>query len=99
MRYKLGAAVLIAATLGSAGHVAGVHAEGSIPPPPRTHWMKTPCANDETSNNCFWNAKIQGNGRGHSYYVRVVPHSHGVVCIFYVWRPYAKNHDGCGKLI
>ena len=68
-------------------------------PPARTHWMKTPCANEEFSTNCTWNAHLQGNGQGVSFYVANRPlygpqgHRVGhVVCVYHVPR---QSTDGC----
>lgn len=62
-------------------------------PPARTVWMKTPCA-QEDSTNCYWNAREQGDGRGHSFYA--VTRS-GISCHFYVQRRFARRHDVCEK--
>jgi hypothetical protein len=49
------------------------------------------CA-EEDSVNCFWNARRQGNGVGHSFYsVRVGQR----VCVIYWDRAYNAHHGGC----
>jgi hypothetical protein len=57
--------------------------------------MRTPCV-EEDSVNCYWNAREQGDGRGHSFYNRRLPGS-GKVCLFYVNRDYARKHDHCSR--
>lgn len=61
-------------------------------PPARAYWMAHPCATEDTSVNCFWNAKLMGNRRGHSFYVRKVGKQ---TCVFYVAPKYARYHDFC----
>ncbi|MFT3872640.1 MAG: hypothetical protein QM714_08335 [Nocardioides sp.] len=74
---------------GTAVISAGVAPE---PNPPRTPWwMRTPCAYEDSAN-CYWNAGEQGDGQGHSFYVRKFPHR---TCWMYVQRAYAKKHDHC----
>jgi hypothetical protein len=49
------------------------------------------CA-EEDSVNCFWNARKQGNGRGHSFYsVRVGAQD----CIIYWAEKYNRTHGKC----
>jgi hypothetical protein len=57
-------------------------------------WTTRPCKTED-SVNCFWDARTQGNGRGHSFIVRQVPGRAHMVCVFYVDRRYAKKHDYC----
>ena len=74
-------------------------------PPPRAHWMRTPCA-QEDSTNCAWNANLNGLGNGgHSFYVvrRPLEGPHGRVigrvdCVYYVKT--ADHHwDACHVLL
>lgn len=62
--------------------------------PARPYWIDRACP-DEASVNCFWDAEQRGDGQGHSYVVRQVPNSNGLVCVFYTEQPYAKDHDYC----
>jgi hypothetical protein len=49
------------------------------------------CA-QEDSVNCFWNARRQGNGHGHSFYsIRVGDQ----VCVIYWNRAYNRRHGHC----
>lgn len=73
-------------------------------PPARTHWMRTPCA-QEDSLDCQWNAGTSGNGAGHSFYrvKRAVVNAHGrtvgrVVCVYYVTHADARKWDACHLL-
>jgi hypothetical protein len=73
----------------------------SYPAPIRHHdrvdipfWVTRPCATED-SVNCRWDAKLQGNGKGHSYIVREFPGSAHMVCVMYTHRKYARHHDYC----
>lgn len=77
-------------------------AHGTGDHPARTHWMRVACA-QEDSTNCFWDARVQGNGHGHSFYAVTRPLTDeggnddlgDVDCHFYVNRRYASRHDTC----
>lgn len=57
-------------------------------------WVTTPCKTED-SVNCRWNAKTQGNGKGHTYIVRQFPGKAHMVCVMYAQRKYARTHDYC----
>lgn len=92
------------AALGVAGVVAGLGlglALGNVAPAQAGQhgqqlpvWVTRPCPTDD-SVNCAWDAQRQGRHGGHSFIVRQVPGSAGMVCVFYVDRRYAKHHDYC----
>lgn len=69
---------------------------GSLHRPALPKWMTRPCATED-SLNCYWNAKLQGNGKGKSFYVRRMPHTgkrHPLVCIHYVKH---SDYDQCWR--
>jgi hypothetical protein len=106
MRYNTAVLAAVAATvvIGTTGNYAlGSSEQSSVFPqgkvtvvrPHLARWMTRPCATDD-SVNCYWNAKLQGNSHGHSFYVRRMPGDiTGLVCRFYVNHRYAANHDHC----
>jgi hypothetical protein len=49
------------------------------------------CASED-SLNCSWNARVQGNGTGHSFTTIQV---NGETCVFYWGKRYARTHDTC----
>lgn len=55
-------------------------ATAEAPTPPHTDaYMTTPCKTED-SVNCYWDAKEQGNGQGHSYWsIRVNDHRVAIV--------------------
>ena len=57
-------------------------------------WMTRPCKTED-SVNCYWNAQRMGNGLGRSFYARLMPHTHGLVCITYVKTADAHVSDQC----
>lgn len=63
---------------------------------PLPFWTERPCPLED-SVNCAWDAGTMGDGNGHSFTVRKVPHSRGLVCIFYAERDYARTHDKCER--
>ena len=95
------AATMIGTLLISASWVVGAvsitpaHAE-HIAPNPVVHGVIAKatgraCA-EEDSINCYWNARKQGNGRGHSFYsVRVG----GAQCIIYWNEAYNRQNGHC----
>jgi hypothetical protein len=115
MRYRSMAVVIAVAALAAStrandpGPVEEFHPGETAPvvaaatqvhPPGHPWWMKRPCA-DEDSVNCYWNARLQGNGAGKSFYVRKVPHTSDkqgrpLVCIFYVNR-HESRYDQCWR--
>jgi len=58
---------------------------------PSPVWMTTACEYED-STDCFWNARVRGNGEGHSYYAVQMKHR---VCILFWQRAYAAKHDRC----
>lgn len=92
---------VVTTVLGVVLGVVGVAAGSTVwHPPPRTHWMKTECAEQEFVTNCAYNGRLQ-NG-GHSYYSvtrKVIgldgePTGRRVICIFYPERDLRK-FEGC----
>jgi hypothetical protein len=86
---RIAAAALAAAMLstGTATATATVmhHHRPHLP-----YWMSRPCY-EEGSDNCYWNAKEQGNGYGLSYFVRRLPSDtpgYHIACIFYSKHPH-----------
>lgn len=72
------------------------------PPAPRAPWMRKDCPYDEFVGNCQWNAKVRGNGVGHSFYVvnRPLLDTHGkrvgtVQCAYYVTVEDIRKWDAC----
>lgn len=70
----------------------------TVHPPRHPWWMQRPCRNED-SVNCYWNARLQGNGHGKSFYVRKMPHTHNrhgqpLVCQFFVNRRESR-YDQC----
>ena len=59
--------------------------------PPR--WMTSPCQSED-STNCFWDATVQGNGKGRSFYAIRVDKK---TCIVYWHNRYARKHNRCYK--
>lgn len=55
------------------------------------HMVLTPCAEEDT-RNCYWNARRQGNGHGHSHYNVRVGH---LTCVVYWDRAYNRRHGYC----
>lgn len=95
------AATAIGALLASAAYVTGTtmpyaHASEVIRDHPVVHGVVAkatgrPCL-EEDSINCYWNARSQGNGQGHSFYsIRVG----GRDCIIYWDRHYNRRHGHC----
>ncbi len=80
-------------TAGLAG-VATAQPTSEPTPVPLPASVNRPCPTED-SFNCYWNAKEQGDGHGHSFVVRLVPGRSKMVCVFYVERRYAKSHDYC----
>lgn len=76
------------------GHQSSAQGAEKVHRPPLPVWMRTPCANDGDSVNCFWNATEQGNGTGHSFYVRRFPGKVGHTCVMYTERSY-QRFDYC----
>lgn len=86
-RFIYSLAVVVGLVLG-----IGAGASASSPTPPHhPSWMTTACKG-ESSINCFWNARQQGNGRGHSYYVHRIGK---LICVTYAVDDYARTHDYC----
>lgn len=55
------------------------------------HAALTPCATED-DHNCYWNARKQGNGRGHSHYnIRVELDQ----CVIYWSKSYNRTHGHC----
>lgn len=79
-------ATLIGLTVYARAHAATVPTRPALP-----YWERTPCR-QEGSVNCYWNAAQQGNGHGWSYFVRQVPGSRRMVCVFYSRHP---SYDYC----
>lgn len=81
-------------------------AQGStVSPPPRAHWMRAACPDEESSTDCAWNAAQLGNGVGHSFYSvtrRLIgPHGHDlgrVTCVYYAVHADARRWDACHLL-
>ena len=70
-------------------------------PPARAHWMKVPCP-VEDGTDCAWNADVQGNGHGHSFYAvtRRLEDVHGhkvgrAICVYYVTKADRQRWDAC----
>lgn len=92
------AGVVVAVSAGLSAHAS----TGAKPPAPApAFWMSRPCP-AEDSVNCYWNAGSEGNGSGHSFYVRWLNGhgANGLVCVFYAGttkadRAYAQEHDYC----
>lgn len=86
------------AAIAAAGHVDSAHADSSAVQVTRLDvvpaWVLRPCKTED-SVNCAWNAATQGNGRGHSFVVRLVPGKAHMVCVFYAAPRYAASHDYC----
>lgn len=59
--------------------------------PPR--WMSSPCKYEDSSN-CFWDATIQGNGKGRSFYSIKVGKKD---CVVYWHNKFAKKNNYCVK--
>lgn len=59
--------------------------------PPR--WMSSPCKYEDSSN-CFWDATIQGNGTGRSFYSIKVGKKD---CVVYWHNKFAKKNNYCVK--
>ena len=77
------AAALTAATLLASASTAGS---------PQPMWITTPCAQEDAAN-CYWDATVQGNSEGQSFYS--VQLKSGKVCTLY-WRDkYAAKHNRC----
>lgn len=53
------------------------------------HTVLTPCRSEADDLNCYWNARRQGNGRGHSFYVIRVGHQEAVI---YWNKRYNRKH-------
>lgn len=64
--------------------------------PARPYWVDRACP-AEDSVNCFWDAEQRGTGGGHSFVIRQVPDSNGLVCRFFTEVEYAKTHDTCSQ--
>lgn len=93
----LGMLLVVAALIGGTRTANGT----SPTPPPRTNWMRTLCS-QEDGNNCAWNAREQGNGLGHSFYVvtRPLRSMNGriigkVSCHFFVGKKADRNWSEC----
>lgn len=90
----------------AAGLVAGAvtaapdgHAAPTAPAVHRTApampaWALRPCP-QEDSVNCRWDAGARGNHRGHSFIVRKLPGTAGMVCVFYIKPADARRWDYC----
>lgn len=91
-------ALALVIQLGAGALTSGAHAvqAESTTGQPLPYWTVRPCAYED-SVNCAWNAGTMGNGEGHSFMVRKVPHSGGLVCVFYAQRWYARTHDVCER--
>jgi hypothetical protein len=95
------AATMIGTLLISASWVVGAvsitpaHAE-HIAPNPVVHGVIAEatgraCA-EEDSTNCYWNARKQGNGRGHSFYSVQVGRT---TCLIYWSKTFNRTHGYC----
>ena len=109
----VGAALATVGVTGSmvAGHANPAHAATmhdstsqaqAWQPPARAPWMNRACKYDEFVNNCAWNARLQGNGVGHSFYSvrRDLLDTHGnkvgrVVCVYYTTPGAIDRWDAC----
>lgn len=58
-------------------------------------WISHRVCAQEDSVNCAWDAKVQGNGEGHSFIVREFPGRKHMTCYLFQNRKYARNHDYC----
>lgn len=103
----IGALLLSASYITGSLTAPGAHA-GTARPAPVLHGVialavTTPCA-DEDSINCYWDAHLQGNGYGHSFYsVRVgglTPTGHRIRrdCIIYWDRSYNATYGQCYRV-
>lgn len=76
------------------GHQSAAQGAEKVHRPPLPTWARTPCT-QEGDVNCFWNASEQGNGSGHSYYVRQFPGPAHTVCVMYTERKFGQKFDYC----
>lgn len=74
--------------------LSGLAQADEAPTPQLPSWTQKPCQMED-SVNCFWNAGDMGNGGGHSFIVRKVPGSKGMICVFYAEKKFARTHDYC----
>ncbi len=54
--------------------------------------VTTPCKYDEAVVNCYWNAKVRGDGKGHSFYSVRAGHYY---CTIYWNKRYNARHGDC----
>lgn len=88
MRLLAIAALILASFFIAVEHntaTAGIEATSEVP-----EWMTRSCKYED-SVNCHWDAAEQGNKKGLSFFVRLMPHSKIAkkvkICIFYIDRP------------
>ena len=79
-------------TIGALAIVVPAPAADSSSPRVLPWWTQRTCQ-VEDAVNCYWDAGA-GNGAGHSFIVRRFPDG-GPVCLMYVERTYARDHDRC----
>lgn len=74
--------------VGSVSALVKAHADNPENPP---RWMTSPCQYED-SRNCFWDATVQGNGNGHSFYAIRVGNK---TCLVFWNNKYARKHNRC----
>ena len=67
------------------------NAVDETPAQSRATWADQPCEYED-STNCFWDAQVEGNGQGNSFYVREID---GKACVMYVDKSFAAKNDHC----
>lgn len=93
---------VIAATALSLGMISAAHDAGEAHAtklPIHREVVATACAQEDGSGSllpCFWDAKVQGNGMGHSFTIRRV--GTNLKCFTYWNRSYNIQHGFCELL-
>ena len=80
-------AVLLTTTAAIAAGTASAEA-------PSPKWLTRPCPYED-SVNCYWDAGVQGDGGGHSFFAVRVGRE---VCVLYAEDAWARRHNHCVPL-